>query len=81
MQQTARLFDYLVGAHEEHFGDSDRQSPVPLAGDIEDTATNSVDAASRLRRIVEDLYGIVAIELMHAAQACHAVGLNRNAQK
>jgi histidine ammonia-lyase len=41
---------------------------VPLAGDIEDTATNSVDAASRLGRIVEDLYGIVAIELMHAAQ-------------
>ena len=43
--------------------------PVPLAGDIEDTATNAVDAASRLRRIVENLYGIVGIELMHAAQA------------
>jgi histidine ammonia-lyase len=42
---------------------------VPLAGDIEDTATNSVEAASRLRRIVDDLFGIVAIELMHAAQA------------
>jgi histidine ammonia-lyase len=42
---------------------------VPLAGDIEDTATNSVEAASRLQRIVENLYGIVAIELMHAAQA------------
>jgi hypothetical protein len=23
LQQTAPLFDYLVGAHEEHFGDSD----------------------------------------------------------
>jgi histidine ammonia-lyase len=43
--------------------------PQPLAGDIEDTATNSGDATSRLGRIVEDLYGIVAIELMHAAQA------------
>jgi histidine ammonia-lyase len=42
---------------------------LPLAGDIEDTATNSVDAASRLQRIVENLYGIFAIELMHAAQA------------
>ena len=42
---------------------------VPLAGDIEDTATNSVHAANRLRRIVANLYGIVAIELMHAAQA------------
>jgi histidine ammonia-lyase len=42
---------------------------VPLAGDIEDTATNAVDAASRLRRIVVDLDGIVGIELMRAAQA------------
>jgi len=42
---------------------------LPLAGDIEDTATNSVEAASRLRRIVDNLFGIVAIELMHAAQA------------
>jgi histidine ammonia-lyase len=44
-------------------------TPLPVAGDIEDTATNSVDAANRLGRIVDDLYGIVAIELMHAAQA------------
>jgi histidine ammonia-lyase len=43
--------------------------PLPLAGDIEDTATSSVLAASRLQRIVDNLYGIVAIELMHAAQA------------
>jgi len=42
---------------------------LPLAGDIEDTATNSVEAASRLRRIVDNLFGVVAIELMHAAQA------------
>ena len=32
-------------------------------------ATNSVDAANRLRRIVDNLFGIVGIELMHAAQA------------
>jgi len=42
---------------------------IPLAGDIEDTATNSVEASSRLRRIVEDLYYVTGIELMHAAQA------------
>jgi histidine ammonia-lyase len=42
---------------------------VPLAGDIEDTATNSVLAANRLQHIVDNLYAIVAIELMHAAQA------------
>jgi histidine ammonia-lyase len=42
---------------------------LPLAGDIEDTATNSVLAANRLRRIVDNLYGVLGIELMHAAQA------------
>ena len=49
---------------------------VPLAGDIEDTATNSVLAANRLQHIVDNLYTIVAIELMHAAQA---VDLRRRA--
>lgn len=42
---------------------------LPLAGDIEDTATNSVDAANRLRRIIDNLYVVLGIELMHAAQA------------
>lgn len=42
---------------------------VPLAGDIEDTATNSVLAANRLQHIADNLYTIVAIELMHVAQA------------
>jgi histidine ammonia-lyase len=42
---------------------------IALAGDIEDTATNTVEAASRLRRIAEDLYFVTGIELMHAAQA------------
>jgi len=42
---------------------------VPHAGDIEDLVTNSLLAASRLQHIVDNLYGILAIELMHAAQA------------
>jgi histidine ammonia-lyase len=41
---------------------------VPNAGDIEDLVTNSLLAAERLQHIVDDLYEIVAIELMHAAQ-------------
>lgn len=42
---------------------------VPLAGDIEDTATNSVLAATRLQHIADNLDTIIGIELMHAAQA------------
>jgi histidine ammonia-lyase len=49
---------------------------VPHAGDIEDLVTDSLLAARRLQHIVDNLYGIVAIELMHAAQA---VNLRRNA--
>jgi histidine ammonia-lyase len=42
---------------------------MSLANDIEDVGTNSVDATSRLRRIIDDLYSEIGIELMHAAQA------------
>lgn len=38
-------------------------------GDIDDTATSSLDAANRLQRIVDNLFWIAGIELMHAAQA------------
>ena len=42
---------------------------VPLAGDIEDTASNAVLAATRLQHIADNLSTIAGIELMHAAQA------------
>ncbi|NJB68345.1 histidine ammonia-lyase [Desulfobaculum xiamenense] len=42
---------------------------VPVAGDIEDTATNSMRVADRLSRIVDNLYYIYGLELFHAAQA------------
>jgi histidine ammonia-lyase len=38
-------------------------------GDIDDTATSSLDAANRLQRIVDNLFWIEGIELLHAAQA------------
>jgi histidine ammonia-lyase len=38
-------------------------------GDIDDTATSSLDAANRLQRIVDNVFLIAGIELMHAAQA------------
>jgi histidine ammonia-lyase len=42
---------------------------IPVAGDIEDTATNAAAAAARVARVVGNLYTILGVELMHAAQA------------
>ena len=41
----------------------------PVAGEIEDTATNSLLVVQHLNKIVEDLYQIMGFELMHASQA------------
>lgn len=41
----------------------------PVAGDIEDTATNSLLVVEHLQKIVDDLYQIMGFELMHASQA------------
>lgn len=45
------------------------QDTIPLAGNIEDTATNSMRVADRLYRIVDNLYYVYGLELYHAAQA------------
>lgn len=42
---------------------------LSMAGHIEDTACNSVMAATNMRKIIDNLYYMTAIELMHAAQA------------
>lgn len=42
---------------------------LSMAGHIEDTASNSVMAAANMRKIIDNLYYMTAIELMHAAQA------------
>jgi len=42
---------------------------LPVAGDIEDTATEAAQAAGRVIKMVDNLYYILGIELMHAAQA------------
>jgi histidine ammonia-lyase len=52
------------------------RNPPPIAGDIEDTGTNSVSAAERVLRLVDNLYYVLGLELMHAAQA---VDLRRRA--
>jgi len=42
---------------------------LPLAGDIEDTATNAASAARNSLWMIDNLYYMLGIELMHAAQA------------
>lgn len=42
---------------------------VPVAGNIEDTLTNTPQAAMRLTQVVENLNTIYALELLHSSQA------------
>lgn len=42
---------------------------LSMAGHIEDLATNATMAACNMRKIIDNLYYMTAIELMHAAQA------------
>ena len=42
---------------------------LSMAGHIEDLATNATMASCNMRKIIDNLYYIAAIELMHAAQA------------
>lgn len=40
----------------------------PLAGEIEDHANNSIYVVEKLKKMVDNMYYIFAVELMHAAQ-------------
>lgn len=42
---------------------------MPVAGEIEDTFTNLLQAAKRLNAIDENMFGIYSIELLHSTQA------------
>lgn len=48
----------------------------PVAGDIEDTATNSLLVVNHMDKIIDNLYATMAFELLHASQA---VDLKRRA--
>ena len=45
------------------------QDSIPVAGNIEDTATNSMRAALNLAKIVDNLYYVYGLEMFHATQA------------
>jgi histidine ammonia-lyase len=42
---------------------------TPMAGGIEDMASNVMHAANNLARILDNMYLLSSIELLHAAQA------------
>ncbi len=56
-------------AENRHLANPVSLDAIPLAGDIEDTATNAAAAATNVTKIVSNLYAIFGVELMHAAQA------------
>ncbi len=56
-------------AENRHLANPVSLDAIPLAGDIEDTATNAAAAATNVTKIVDNLYAIFGVELMHAAQA------------
>jgi histidine ammonia-lyase len=58
-----------LDAENQELNDPVSTSPLPVAGDIEDTATNSTSAATRLLQMIDNLYYIAGLELMHASQA------------
>ncbi|MHB1221791.1 MAG: aromatic amino acid lyase, partial [Gammaproteobacteria bacterium] len=41
----------------------------PVAGEIEDTATNSLLVVEHLDKIIDNLYQIMGFELIHASQS------------
>jgi histidine ammonia-lyase len=68
----------VLDAENRHLANPVSTSSIPVAGDIEDTATNAAEAATHVRTIVDNTFYILAIELMHAAQA---VNLRQHAKR
>jgi histidine ammonia-lyase len=58
-----------LDAQDRQLADPVSLDAIPVAGDIEDTATNAASAATNVGKIVDNLYAILGVELMHAAQA------------
>lgn len=58
-----------LDAENQELNDPVSTSPLPVAGDIEDTATNSTSAAARVLQMIDNIYYVTGLELMHAAQA------------
>ncbi|ARG97439.1 HAL/PAL/TAL family ammonia-lyase [Legionella micdadei] len=53
----------------QELGKSIQAVNYPVAGEIEDVATNSLLAIEKTKQIINNLYGVMGIELMHASQA------------
>ncbi len=58
-----------LDAEIRHLSNPSSADLLPLAGDIEDIGTNSTYVIKKLRAILDNLYHILGIELLHAAQA------------
>jgi histidine ammonia-lyase len=58
-----------LAAQNRRLADAVSLDVIPVAGDIEDTATNAAAVATNVSKLVENGFSILGIELMHAAQA------------
>jgi histidine ammonia-lyase len=65
-----------LAAENRRLADAVSLDVIPVAGDIEDTATNAAAAATNMGKIVDNGFSILGVELMRAAQA---VGLRQRA--
>lgn len=67
--QTIQKNFTALDAEIRHLANPSTLDFVAVAGEIEDHANNTVQIMKRIRRILDNLYVILGIELMHAAQA------------
>ncbi len=58
-----------LDAQDEELTSPMSETALPVAGDIEDVASNAPAVAQRTAELVDNLYYMVGMELMHAAQA------------
>jgi len=65
LQKTFAALDSEI----RHLSNPSSVDGLPIAGDIEDRHTNAPYAVQRVRKILDTLRYIFAIEMMHAAQA------------
>lgn len=67
--QTIQKNFTALDAENRHLANPSTLDFIAVAGDIEDHANNTVQIMKRLTRMMDNLYTMMGIELLHAAQA------------
>lgn len=67
--QTIQKHFTALDAENRHLANPSTLDFYAVAGDIEDHANNTVQIMKRITRMVDNIYNIFGVELLHAAQA------------